>query len=140
MQMPPATGGALAVVGGAIERVATRADAVGWRELGGAWVRLPGGATPWGAVHFVGGAALGIAPQVVYDKLLTEICERAQVAVIAVPYSPDRDHDRIAKQARLGGTRDNEDTGHCWLEPSTINSARISPRVNHYPNLRCFKL
>lgn len=97
---PTGRGGALTVLGGAIESAGVGEAPLGWRQMGGAWVRIPQRALPWGAVHFLGGAALGAAPQLVYDRLLSEICERAQVAVIAVPYSPEQDHDKLARQVR----------------------------------------
>jgi hypothetical protein len=97
---PTGRGGALTVLGGAIERAGVGEAPLGWRQMGEAWVRIPQRALPWGAVHFLGGAALGAAPQLVYDRLLTEICERAQVAVIAVPYSPEQDHDKLARQVQ----------------------------------------
>jgi hypothetical protein len=97
---PTGRGGALTVLGGAIQNAGGGKVPLGWRLMGGAWVRIPEGALPWGAVHFLGGAALGAAPQLVYDRLLSEVCERAQVAVIAVPYSPEQDHDKLARQVR----------------------------------------
>jgi len=90
-------GGSLAVLGGSLARVADNTDAVGWQRVGPGWLRL-GPATPWATVHFVGGAALGIAPQLAYDTLLSRLASSADVAVIATPYELGLDHRKLARR------------------------------------------
>ena len=94
---------ALTLLGGALARISDEDQGGGgpeWQRLeGGAWLRLPT-STPWAVVHFVGGAALGAAPQLCYDTLLTDVCERASVAVIATPYEVGPDHSRLAEAVR----------------------------------------
>ncbi|EOD40407.1 hypothetical protein EMIHUDRAFT_222892 [Emiliania huxleyi CCMP1516] len=90
-------GGSLAVLGGSLARVADSTDAVGWQRVGPGWLRL-GPATPWATVHFVGGAALGIAPQLAYDTLLSRLASSADVAVIATPYELGLDHRKLARR------------------------------------------
>jgi len=60
-------------------------------------VRLPATTTPWATLHFVGGAGLGVAPQICYASLLAGVCERAGVMVIATPYELATDHTRLAR-------------------------------------------
>ena len=78
---------ALARLGGSLVRAQqSQPQPRGWERVGSAWVLLPD-QRPWGCVHFVGGAALGEAPQLCYGKLLKDVCEGAGVAVFATPYS-----------------------------------------------------
>lgn len=88
-------GGALTLLGGALARSSDAEDRRGWQRVGGSWLRLPP-STPWAVVHFVGGAALGAAPQLCYDRLWADVCERASIAVIATPYDVGPDHSRLA--------------------------------------------
>ena len=53
---------------------------------------------PWAAVHFVGGAGFGVAPQITYDYLLSSLCRRIGVAVIATPYDLGTDHWSISSK------------------------------------------
>ena len=89
-------GGALAVLGGALARVGDEQSA-GWRRVSRAWVRLPA-STPWATLHFVGGAGLGIAPQLCYDTLLSGVCDRAGIMVIATAYDLGTDHSQLARE------------------------------------------
>ena len=77
---------ALAVLGGTLARVADARDPERrrWKNMGGAWVLAPA-STPWGTLHFVGGAGFGSAPQLAYDQLLSTVVRRCGVLVIATP-------------------------------------------------------
>ena len=61
----------------------------------GAWVLAPQ-STPWAAVHFVGGAGFGSAPQLSYASLLSSVVQRCGVVVIATPYDVGIDHWRLS--------------------------------------------
>ena len=65
-------------------------------EVGGAWVLAPPGATPWGVLHFVGGAGFGSAPQLAYDELLATVARRCGVVVVATPFDVRLDHWSLA--------------------------------------------
>jgi hypothetical protein len=88
---------ALAIIGGALARIDPSGEGNRWEQVDGGWMLLPKDRTPWAAVHFVGGAGLGSAPQICYDFLLSSVVERAGVAVIATPYDIGTDHWRLSK-------------------------------------------
>lgn len=90
---------ALTLLGGALARTSQTESSREWQNVGGAWLRLPA-STPWAVVHFVGGAALGSAPQLCYDALLSTVCDRGGVAVIASPYDTSPDHSRLATEVQ----------------------------------------
>ena len=64
-----------------------------WRvcEATGARVRAPRAKTPWGCVHFVGGAVLGSFPDVAYDAWLSACADDVGLVVVATPYELDLD-------------------------------------------------
>uniref|UniRef100_A0A7S4BHR6 CHAT domain-containing protein n=1 Tax=Chrysotila carterae TaxID=13221 RepID=A0A7S4BHR6_CHRCT len=102
--------GALTVLGGAIERAGARKSPSTWTQCAssGCWIRMPQGqpgstSSPdvYGVLHFVGGAALGAAPQLVYNRLLSFVSDSASVAVIASPFEVSPDHIRLAEQVSL---------------------------------------
>jgi len=83
---------ALTVLGGSLARVAAqRPPPASWTRLSRAWV-LPPVSTPWAAIHFVGGAGFGSAPQLCYDELLSNVAQRCGVCVVATPYDVSLDH------------------------------------------------
>lgn len=65
-----------------------------WREMSGSWILVP--PQPIAAVHFLGGAFVGTAPNVAYRWLLTEL-GKAGYAVIATPFVNTFDHQAIAR-------------------------------------------
>ena len=69
-----------------------------WRvcEATGARVRAPRAKTPWGCVHFVGGAVLGSFPDVAYDAWLSACADDVGLVVVATPYELDLDHEKCA--------------------------------------------
>ena len=77
--------GALTLLGGALAKSDAAESSRDWQRVGDQWLRLPA-STPWAVVHFVGGAGLGSAPQLCYNSLWADVCDRANVAVIATPY------------------------------------------------------
>jgi len=89
-------GGALAVLGGTLARVASERKQGAWVQMGDAWMLAPQ-STPWAAVHFVGGAGFGSAPQLSYASLLSTVVERCGVVVIATPYDVAFDHWRLSE-------------------------------------------
>ena len=78
-----------------------QADGSRWTFLddANAWVLEPDGGrtTPWGVVHFVGGAVLGAFPQVAYGELLQRLAAATRVAVVATPYELGLDHTKLAR-------------------------------------------
>jgi len=95
-------GGALTLLGGALARSSDSAESSrDWQRVGNQWLRLPA-STPWAVVHFVGGAGLGSAPQLCYNSLWADVCDRANVAVIATPYDVAPDHARLAAECMAG--------------------------------------
>jgi hypothetical protein len=64
-----------------------------WRAIAGSWVLNPKRAK--GVVHFLGGAFVGSAPQLVYDYLLQQLAS-AGFAVVATPYTTIPDHRETA--------------------------------------------
>ena len=87
---------ALTVLGGTLARVAEeRPPGRTWLRMGTSWV-CPPPTTPWAAVHFVGGAGFGSAPQLAYDALLSRIASRCGVVVIATPFDVGFDHFGLA--------------------------------------------
>lgn len=91
---------ALAVLGGSLARVSEQKPQRGWERIGPAWVRLPPSATPFGAVHFVGGAGFGSAPNLCYDGLLGSLADRCGVVVVATEYDVGTDHHALARRCR----------------------------------------
>lgn len=87
----PDAGGALTALGGSLARVSQQQRPAKWLREGESFVQLPPG-TPWGCVHFVGGAGLGSAPSLCYDALLSALAMRTGVAVIATPFDLGVDH------------------------------------------------
>ena len=94
-------GGALTLLGGALARSDAAEKSRDWQRVGNQWLRLPP-STPWAVVHFVGGAGLGSAPQLCYDALWADVCDRANVAVIATPYDVAPDHAQLAAECMAG--------------------------------------
>ena len=94
-------GGALTLLGGALARSDAAENSRDWQRVGNQWLRLPP-STPWAVVHFVGGAGLGSAPQLCYDALWADVCDRANVAVIATPYDVAPDHAQLAAECMAG--------------------------------------
>lgn len=94
-------GGALTLLGGALARSDSAENSRDWQRVGNQWLRLPP-STPWAVVHFVGGAGLGSAPQLCYDALWADVCDRASVAVIATPYDVAPDHAQLAAECMAG--------------------------------------
>ena len=94
-------GGALTLLGGALARSDSAESSRDWQRVGDQWLRLPA-STPWAVVHFVGGAGLGSAPQLCYNSLWADVCDRANVAVIATPYDVAPDHARLAAECMAG--------------------------------------
>ena len=94
-------GGALTLLGGALARSDSAESSRDWQRVGNQWLRLPA-STPWAVVHFVGGAGLGSAPQLCYNSLWADVCDRANVAVIATPYDVAPDHARLAAECMAG--------------------------------------
>eukprot|EP00665_Eupelagonemidae_sp_cell47_P003646 gene3646-4944_t len=90
-------GGALATLGGKLQRIGREHPQCGWLPEGDALVRLPP-TTPWAVVHFVGGAGFGSAPALCYDKVLSELADRTGVAVVATPFSLGIDHWALSEQ------------------------------------------
>ena len=107
VRLPSATmsisepGGALTLLGGALARSDAAENSRDWQRVGNQWLRLPP-STPWAVVHFVGGAGLGSAPQLCYDALWADVCDRANVAVIATPYDVAPDHAQLAAECMAG--------------------------------------
>lgn len=101
LMQAPEPGSELAEIGNFLARTAEANEQRGWESIAGQWVRLPD-MMPWGVVHFVGGAALASAPQLCYDKLWADVCERSGVAVIATPYDVAPQHDRLATKVGEG--------------------------------------
>ena len=60
-------------------------------------LRPPAGTPPSTLVHFIGGAFVGAAPQLLYRKLLEELSARGAV-VVATPYSTSFDHLRTVDE------------------------------------------
>ena len=89
---------ALAVLGGTLTRVASTREQKLWTKMGNAWVLAPPDGIAWGAVHFVGGAGFGAAPQLVYDELLTTVARRCGVVVIATPYDVSLNHWKLSER------------------------------------------
>lgn len=95
----PPEDAALALLGGSLVKAAQQQGTTPmWRKVAGAWVRLPSASTPWATLHFVGGAGLGVAPQLCYDSFLSGVSESAGIMVVATPYDLATDHERIAKR------------------------------------------
>lgn len=67
-----------------------------WQTDGQTWFLLP--SQPRAVVHFLGGAFVGVAPQLFYNRLLEELA-RMGMAIIATPYSTDIDHAQLALTA-----------------------------------------
>jgi hypothetical protein len=65
-----------------------------WQSVGQNWVLLPRGPVV-AVVHFVGGAFVGVAPQLSYGKLLESIADQGY-AIIATPFVNTLDHKAIA--------------------------------------------
>jgi hypothetical protein len=59
----------------------------------------PAGRQPEAAVHFLGGAFVGAAPQLAYRPLLEALASRG-VLVIATPFSTSFDHLRVADEVQ----------------------------------------
>ena len=82
------------------------ADATGilehWEEVdGGAWVlRPPVDREPVAAVHFVGGAFVGAAPQLTYGAFLQALAEYG-VLVVATPYRTSLDQYAVAQEIQF---------------------------------------
>jgi len=95
-----ATENALTVLGGALAKIG-EADSESNRwvrmDRSDAWALLPPKSTPWGCVHFVGGAGFGTAPQICYDHVLSSVVERTGVAVVATPFELGTDHNALSK-------------------------------------------
>jgi len=87
--------GALVPVRNSLQLAAVK-KSKGWMQKGNSFVMLPDSA-PWGVVHFVGGAAFGITPQLCYNTLLTSLVEQAGVMVIATPYGLETDHWQLSE-------------------------------------------
>jgi hypothetical protein len=64
-----------------------------WQAVGQNWVLLP--RRPVAVIHFLGGAFVGVAPQLSYSKLLEAIAARGYV-IIATPFINTLDHQAIA--------------------------------------------
>jgi Protein of unknown function (DUF1350) len=64
-----------------------------WRSVGQSWVLLP--QRPAAAIHFLGGAFVGAAPQLSYGKLLESVAAQGY-AIIATPFINTLDHQAIA--------------------------------------------
>ena len=88
---------ALAVLGGALTRISEEREGKGWVREGDSWLLMPP-TTPWGCVHFVGGAGFGSAPQICYDALLSSLVRRLGIAVVATPYDVGTDHWALSKK------------------------------------------
>lgn len=103
--MPSSSGDALlATLGGALARAADQSSAEstsGWikDEEAGAWTLLPP-SVPWAVIHFVGGAGFGVAPQICYDHLLSSLCTRLGVAVVATPFDLGTNHWGLSRTVR----------------------------------------
>ena len=54
---------------------------------------------PTSCILFLGGAALGQYPHIVYSKMLTKLSNSMGTAVIAAPFSTGLDHFELAKQS-----------------------------------------
>lgn len=107
------------MLGGALSRVGEdKAAGVQWRRVGSAWVRSPP-SVAWGVVHFVGGAALGAAPQVCYEKLLSILCDEVGVLVVATPYNVGTNHGRLARQVETSFEEALEECRADGVAPAT---------------------
>lgn len=69
-----------------------------WEEVGESWVLRPRASTPEAIVHFLGGAFIGVAPQLAYRQFLEAIADR-NILVIATPFSTHFDHLRSAEES-----------------------------------------
>jgi Protein of unknown function (DUF1350) len=66
-----------------------------WQSVGQNWVLLPHYQVATAIVHFVGGAFVGVAPQLSYAKLLESMAAKG-CAIIATPFINTLDHKAIA--------------------------------------------
>ncbi len=66
-----------------------------WLESEQAWILMP--PKPQAILHFLGGALIGAAPQIIYEGLLVELA-RSGYGVIALPYDTSRFHRQLATQ------------------------------------------
>ena len=71
-----------------------------WTEISGAWVLFPKTGSPEAIVHFMGGAFIGVAPQLGYRQFLEALAER-QILVVATPFSTHFDHLRSADETQF---------------------------------------
>eukprot|EP00210_Caulerpa_lentillifera_P009167 g8739.t1 len=69
-----------------------------WSEICESWVLRPTNA-PEAIVHFLGGAFIGVAPQLAYRQFLESLADR-NVLVIATPFSTHFDHHRSADESQ----------------------------------------
>lgn len=69
-----------------------------WEEIGESWVLRPRASAPEAIVHFLGGAFIGVAPQLAYRQFLEAIADR-NILVIATPFSTHFDHLRSAEES-----------------------------------------
>uniref|UniRef100_A0A7S1IFQ1 Uncharacterized protein n=1 Tax=Eutreptiella gymnastica TaxID=73025 RepID=A0A7S1IFQ1_9EUGL len=71
---------------------------LGGQQIEGSYVLCPP-TIPWGVIHFIGGAVLGSYPHIAYNELLTRVCKKVGVAVIATPFDVGLDHKQLATTA-----------------------------------------
>lgn len=126
-QLGPDTN-ALAILGGALARIDDSREDNRWELVDGpAWMLAPKDRTPWAAVHFVGGAALGTAPQVCYDFLLSQLVERTGVAILATPYDIGTDHWALSRSVHAAFVKGLEEC----RERSGLSSSAPTFRLGH---------
>ena len=118
---------ALATLGGALAKISDSRQS-SWRKLNSpGFLLLPPTSTPWAAVHFVGGAGFGTAPQICYDSLLSSLVERTGVAVIATPFDLGTDHNLLAAKVH----RDFDSGLAECIETYGLASAAPVYRIGH---------
>ncbi|ERN39787.1 protein of unknown function (DUF1350) [Rubidibacter lacunae KORDI 51-2] len=67
-----------------------------WQEVASSWTLVP--SQPTGIIHFLGGAFVGSAPQLVYRWLLEQLAKDGY-AIVATPFANGFEHKQIARQA-----------------------------------------
>ncbi|GAB2261672.1 hypothetical protein Droror1_Dr00002669 [Drosera rotundifolia] len=72
-----------------------------WTQIEGAWVLKPPSASPAGIVHFLGGIFVGAAPQLTYRLFLQSLSRKANLLIVATPFSSGFDHFAIADEAQF---------------------------------------
>mmetsp|Transcript_22429 Transcript_22429/g.51374 ORF Transcript_22429/g.51374 Transcript_22429/m.51374 type:complete len:430 (-) Transcript_22429:74-1363(-) len=68
-----------------------------WEDWAYCRAIVPEQQTPWGVVHFVGGAVLGQFPDLCYDALLRPLADRCGLAIVCTPYETGPNHSELAE-------------------------------------------